>query len=297
MDISENINGKLSIAKSAIILKYAIETGSYTKTAEKLGMKQPNISAAIRSLEQILGGRLFTPTPHGVIPTEAALQFNDQVNRFSAALNNLCRYSLDNHKYSGLIKIWMTDGLGMLSISERIHDFCDSYPDVELEIHCSNETPDIGARKADIAIVFREPVHPDSVVIAKHNVKFGLFASEPYLYKHGHPKDLNDLENNHYICDRKEYKSEWPEWNNLLKHAKKISAKSNSTSVLMQLNRLGLGICLQPISSARISKNMIRVLPSFSLEHPYWLITHVDAVNTPKIRAMLDYLKEIMGSL
>ena len=44
-------------------------------------------------------------------------------------------------------------------------------------------------------------------------------------------------------------------------------------------------------------KDMVQVLPEFTLEHPYWLVSHVDAKDTPKVREMLNKLKEIMNKL
>ncbi len=59
-------------------LKYAVEverTGSITKAAENLYMSQPNLSKAIRELENTLGIRLFKRSPVGVAPTEQGVQF------------------------------------------------------------------------------------------------------------------------------------------------------------------------------------------------------------------------------
>ena len=70
-----------------------------------------------------------------------------------------------------------------------------------------------------IAIVYKEPMSSESVVISKHNVVFGLFASLEYLAQHGNPQSIEDLLENHYICDRKEYKTEWTAWSKMLKKA------------------------------------------------------------------------------
>ena len=115
----------------------------------------------------------------------------------------------------------MTDGLGSFCLARQMTEFCNQFPDVRLEITCSNETPNIFARETDIAIVYKEPISSESVVISKHNVVFGLFASTEYVARHGAPQNIDDLLENHYICDRKEYKAEWADWNKLLKRAKK----------------------------------------------------------------------------
>ena len=53
-------------------LKYAVEverTGSITQAADNLYMAQPNLSKAIKELEDTLGISIFRRTSKGVVPT------------------------------------------------------------------------------------------------------------------------------------------------------------------------------------------------------------------------------------
>ncbi len=59
-------------------LKYAVEvenTGSISKAAENLYMNQPNLSKAIRELEDDLGVTIFDRTAKGMVPTEQGREF------------------------------------------------------------------------------------------------------------------------------------------------------------------------------------------------------------------------------
>lgn len=63
---------------SLLQLKYAVEvekTGSISKAAENLFMNQPNLSKAIRELEDDLGVAIFDRTAKGVVPTEKGREF------------------------------------------------------------------------------------------------------------------------------------------------------------------------------------------------------------------------------
>ena len=58
--------------------KYAVEvakTGSITQAADNLFMAQPNLSKAIKELEETLGIVIFKRTSRGVIPTERGSEF------------------------------------------------------------------------------------------------------------------------------------------------------------------------------------------------------------------------------
>jgi DNA-binding transcriptional LysR family regulator len=57
---------------NTVLLQYAVEvekTGSITKAAANLFMDQPNLSKAIKTLEESLGAPIFRRTSKGVIPT------------------------------------------------------------------------------------------------------------------------------------------------------------------------------------------------------------------------------------
>ena len=59
-------------------LKYAVEvekTGSITKAADHLFMGQPNLSKAIRELEESMGITIFKRTTKGVVPTRKGEEF------------------------------------------------------------------------------------------------------------------------------------------------------------------------------------------------------------------------------
>ncbi len=59
-------------------LKYAVEvekTGSMTKAADNLFTGQPNLSRAIKELEDSLGITIFKRTPSGIIPTQRGEEF------------------------------------------------------------------------------------------------------------------------------------------------------------------------------------------------------------------------------
>jgi DNA-binding transcriptional LysR family regulator len=59
-------------------LKYAVEvekTGSITKAADNLFMSQPNLSKAVRELEETLGITIFKRTSKGMIPTQRGVEF------------------------------------------------------------------------------------------------------------------------------------------------------------------------------------------------------------------------------
>ncbi len=81
-------------------LKYAVEierTGSISKAAENLFMGQPNLSKAIKELENEIGITVFIRTSKGVTPTEQGKEFLKRARELISSFKNLTEsYNKDN---------------------------------------------------------------------------------------------------------------------------------------------------------------------------------------------------------
>lgn len=73
----------------------AVETGSFTHAADRLGVTQPSFTALIRDLEDILGARLFDRTTRSIELTAAGREFLARIERPIADLEDAYRSILD----------------------------------------------------------------------------------------------------------------------------------------------------------------------------------------------------------
>jgi DNA-binding transcriptional LysR family regulator len=79
---------------NTLFFKYAIEierTRSITKAAENLFMAQPNLSKAVRELENELGFTVFERNSRGVVPTEKGLAFLASARKILGEMGNIKR--------------------------------------------------------------------------------------------------------------------------------------------------------------------------------------------------------------
>ncbi len=82
-------------------LKYAVEvaaTGSINKAAENLYMGQPNLSRAIKELEESLGITIFHRTPKGIHITDEGKEFLHYARRILAQVEQVERLYDESHK-------------------------------------------------------------------------------------------------------------------------------------------------------------------------------------------------------
>ncbi len=74
------------------LFKYALEverTGSITQAADNLFMAQPNLSKAIKELEDTLGIEIFKRTSKGMVPTEKGAEFLVYARNIVAQINEM----------------------------------------------------------------------------------------------------------------------------------------------------------------------------------------------------------------
>ena len=127
--------------------------------------------------------------------------------------------------------------------------------------------------------------------------KFGLFASKSYISKYGIPKDIDDLINNHKICNKNVFNDTWPVWKNIINNAKNVVSVTNSSNMLVQLTKMGLGVSAHPISLEKIEQDLIKLDLDLGLSWTYYLITTKERKDIPKISVLLDYIKSVFLTL
>ncbi len=77
---------------NTVLLEYAVEVekwGSITQAAASLYMDQPNLSKAIKTLEESLGAPIFDRTPKGVLPTERGRIFLEYARNVLAQIEEM----------------------------------------------------------------------------------------------------------------------------------------------------------------------------------------------------------------
>lgn len=82
---------------NTLYFKYAVEverTGSITQAANNLFMAQPNISKAIKELEDSLGINIFARTSKGVVPTKKGAEFLRYAKKILSELEKMEALSL-----------------------------------------------------------------------------------------------------------------------------------------------------------------------------------------------------------
>ena len=294
---SMRIRDQLILLRKILSFAAIAKTGNVTAAALENGMKQSNLSGYVKELEEKVGAKLFEHGDRRMILTEVGKNLYEISCSIEKSVYKINSYKQQNNNVSGAVRLWTSDGLAAAYLSSCLPGFYQLYPDVRIEILCSIEAPSV-LYDADLAVVYEKPVHPDAVILFKHNLRFGLFASMDYLASFGYPKDIEDIQKNHRLCVRSNYREVWGEWCNFVDNCSYVAAETNSSSMLMQLTKDGIGIALHPFSVGLKEKNLVCLDKiKFELSHPFWIVSYKDVKDQEKIRVLIDYIKKATAVL
>ncbi|MER2535081.1 MAG: LysR family transcriptional regulator [Rhizobiaceae bacterium] len=178
----------------------AAEAGSFTHAAETLRLSQSAISRQVSALEHEVGVPLFHRHARGLVLTEQGEMLYRTAHDVLMKLETIrSRLTEAKDRPSGTLRVTTTVGLGAGWLTDRIPEFIELYPEINLQLILANEELDLTMRQADCAIRLRQPQQPDLIQRRLFTVHFHLYASPSYLGKHGKPSAIADLKDHRVV--------------------------------------------------------------------------------------------------
>ena len=171
-----------------------VETASFTRAADTLGMPRSSVSTAIARLEAHVGARLLQRTTRKVMPTPDGVAFYERCLRVMADLEDVeGMFQHGGDKPAGKLKVDVPGRIGRLVIIPALPAFLEAYPGIELTLGVRDRAVNMVEETVDC--VLRTGPLPDSGLIARTMGALPLInvASPAYLARHGTPRINADL--------------------------------------------------------------------------------------------------------
>ena len=194
-------------------------------------------------------------------------------------------------------RVSTTVGLGAGWLTERIQEFLDLYPDIQLQLILANEELDLTMRKADCAIRLRQPQQPDLIQRRLFTVHFHLYASPSYIGKYGKPGSIEELRNHRIVTFGEPVPSHLSELNWLETVGDVDSAHRVAT---LQINDIlsikravqrGAGIAMLPDYVFEKDSGLVQLLPETEVPSFDTYFCYPDAMkNQAKLNAFRDFV-------
>jgi DNA-binding transcriptional LysR family regulator len=270
-----------------------LQYGSLSEAARTLGVTQPTIGRHIVELEEALSVGLFTRSPRGLIPTEAAHELEPHAQAMALAANALVRAaSGEVDAVRGTVRITANEIIGAEVLPKILASFRERHPAVTIELVLSNRREDLLRREVDIAVRMVRPTQ--SALVARHigRVALGLFAHRSYLQTHGEPCDLDAVRRHPLIgFDRDPYGARLLSQHEIALTPDLFTLRTDNDLAQLAAIRAGFGIGVCQVGIARREPDFVPVLPDvFGFDLEVWIAMHEDLRATRRMRLMFDHL-------
>jgi LysR family transcriptional regulator, regulator for bpeEF and oprC len=171
-----------------------VEAGSLTRAAGSLQLPKATATTLIQQLEAELGVRLLNRTTRKVSVTADGAAYYPRCLAILAQVRETEESLGHRHASpSGRLRIEVPTLIARLVIVPALPSFFARYPDIQLELGCSERRADLIEEGIDCAVWIGEL--EDSTLIARRIglLYFGTCAAPSYLAAHGQPRHPDEL--------------------------------------------------------------------------------------------------------
>jgi DNA-binding transcriptional LysR family regulator len=269
--------------------------GSLSAAALDLHVAQSTVGRRLASLEANLGVRLLNRTPDGYVPTSAGLSVRQKAERLEAEAQSLERdLGGQDNRLSGLVRVTCAESVASHILAPCFAELHATHPDIMIELIPHSSELSLAMREADISVRLKRSDQHDLIVRRVGTLAFGLYASNGYLERHGHP-DLSAGCSGQYLVAQLDDIEDQPQIRWLLDLAPRarisVQTSSHEAAVFAAIHGGGLA-CLARFRADSEDRLARLVVPISAPSTEIWLMVHKDNRDTARIRVVLNYLIE-----
>lgn len=277
---------------------YVVDSGSISAAAEQLTQTPSGVSRALSRLEEKLDVTLLRRTTRRLELTEEGQAFLVQARRIVDAVEDAEeQMKVRRQKPAGRLRVNAAAPFMLHAVVPLVSGFRVQYPQIQLELHSSEQIIDLLEQRTDIAI--RIGTLRDSTLHARPlcTSRLRILASPAYLKARGTPQSVEELSGHSLLgFTQPDSLNQWP-----LRHALGdslsispcVSASSGET--LRQLALAGGGIvCLADFmtDADRARGDLVQLLLRDTVEvrQPIHAVYYRNTALASRITCFLDYL-------
>jgi len=275
-----------------------VRSRSLSQAARELSITHTTVGRRIKGLESALGTKLFERTANGFLLTDSGEILLREAEGIEAHVAEIsAKFSGETAEVSGTIRVATMEALGSLYLAPKFVQLYERHPSMRVELVTASHWINLTKREADVLISFPKP---RGHRIASEKIgEFALFlyASNDYIEKFGYPQTVDELQNHRFInyIDELVAISAVRWLSDILPDHESVFG---STSLVAQYQAAiaGMGIAMLPTFVAAADPRLQAVLPEkIIVMRDFWLSVHNDLEHIPRIRFVLDFLKELIA--
>lgn len=194
-------NKLIPLLSEMAIFVNVVESGSFSKTAKKLGVSPSSVSRSVTRLENALEEKLLERTTRQMRLSSTGQEVyslcSDMMNSAKMAVSAA---QVDKTDVSGSLRVAAPKALSRQVLMPMILDFIDDYPNVSLQLKVADHYIDPIGDEVDVIIMITNK--PTEGLIAKPlgQCRLVLCASPAYIEEYGMPIHPEDISSHNCLC-------------------------------------------------------------------------------------------------
>jgi DNA-binding transcriptional LysR family regulator len=274
--------------------------GSMLAAARALNVNQSTVQRRLAVLEEGVGGKLIERHPTGYRLTDLGqkmLSHAEGVENAVAAFERAVKSS--ETELAGTVRVTCAESEMYRLLGAPLERFRDKYAGLRVELVITDKFVDLAKGEADIAL--RGGIVRDNVLIGRKiaDVPWNVYASRAYVERCGKPACPEDIARHATIAYVGRLGEIAPaRWFRSWAPESSVVAQSDSVLGALPAVKSGIGLALLPQHLASVEGDLVQVLAlPPELAEPITLLVHPDLRNTPRVRALFDFLVGEIGYL
>ncbi len=267
--------------------------GTLSAAARTLGVNHSTVFRRIGAIEKKLGVRLFERLSSGYVMTEAGEAMLESGERVENEVLGLSRKLVGRDLHlSGVLRVAVPDALLIKILMPHLGVFSQRYPKIQLELIISNNYLNLTKREADIAV--RATQEPPETVVGRRicSMMTAIYGSTEYIAR----QTEGAIENHTWLLpDESLMQLPIIKWLDRNYPKATLGLRCNTLLGLYEAVIQGMGVAALPCFLGDPDTRLNRILPlTDELDSELWLLTHPDLRRTARVRALMDFLAEVL---
>lgn len=177
-----------------------VDAGSFTRAADVLRLPKASVTILVQGLEAHLRTKLLNRTTRRVSVTADGAAYYERCVRILAEVEETeSALSRTSTAPRGRLRVDVPASFGRRLLVPALGDFLERYPEIRLEVGCTDRPVDLLEEGVDCVV--RGGEQADSSLVARRvaTIPFVTCATPAYLARYGVPSHPNDLERHRCI--------------------------------------------------------------------------------------------------
>ena len=287
------------------VLAAVVESGSFARAADAIGITTSGVSRAVARLEGRIGARLLDRTTRSIALTDEGRRFYEKVKPSLETIEDAASAASGATTIvRGRLRVDIDPVVSNLILPGRLSQFLGQYPELSLECMAREQIGDLVGDGIDVAVRFGEPAASALIRRKLAALQVITVATPGYLKRHGRPKHPNDLAHHACIHLRDPLTRQPYDWE--FHKGRKVLAVKTTSRLLVNDARTMLTECMSGMGIAQVftvavrdllaSNKLVALFPDWPDEtfplYAYYPSRHHPAA---KVRAFVEFVLQAVG--